>query len=65
MRARIALPRRIAASGNVPAEPYALAQALYERGRWTEAETLCRAILERHADHPGTLTLLGIMLARS
>jgi protein O-GlcNAc transferase len=42
-----------------------LAQALCARGRWAEAEPLCRAILARQPDHPGTLMLLGIVLAQS
>ncbi len=42
-----------------------LAQALCARGRWAEAEPLCRAILARQPDHPRTLMLLGVALAQS
>ena len=57
----------VARAGNTPApaDPLQLAQALCARGRWSDAEPLCRSVLERQADHPGALTLLGIMLART
>ncbi|MGH8229975.1 MAG: tetratricopeptide repeat protein, partial [Steroidobacteraceae bacterium] len=64
MGRRLSTPRS-AASGHVQSEPYLLAQALYAHHRWTDAETLCRAILKHQLDHPGALTLLGIMLAQS
>ncbi len=51
-------------SRTVP-DPIHQAWAAYASGRWAEAEPLCRSILERRADHPGALTLLGIMMAQT
>jgi predicted O-linked N-acetylglucosamine transferase (SPINDLY family) len=47
------------------ADPLQLAQALYARGRWTEAEPVCRTVLQQRPEHPGALTLLGIILAQT
>lgn len=41
------------------------AWAHYARGERETAEALCRSTLQRQADDPGALTLLGIMLAQS
>jgi predicted O-linked N-acetylglucosamine transferase (SPINDLY family) len=47
------------------ADALRLAQALYSGGRWSEAERLCRAVLQHRRDHPDALTVLGIILAQS
>jgi predicted O-linked N-acetylglucosamine transferase (SPINDLY family) len=47
------------------ADPLQSAQALYARGRWTEAEPVCRTVLQQRPEHPGALTLLGIILAQT
>jgi predicted O-linked N-acetylglucosamine transferase (SPINDLY family) len=45
----------------------ALQQAtlLQQRGKLTEAESICRQILARHASHPQTLHLLGVIFAQT
>ena len=39
--------------------------SLFTRGDSPRAEALCRAILSGDPDHPGALTLLGIIMAQS
>jgi predicted O-linked N-acetylglucosamine transferase (SPINDLY family) len=46
-------------------DPLQQAYALFARRQWSAAEPLCRGILERQPDHPGALTLLGIMMAQT
>jgi len=41
------------------------ALSCFTRGDRSRAESLCRTILSGDADHPGALTLLGIMMAQS
>lgn len=41
------------------------ARSLLGAGRWREAETLCRSVLERRADEPDASSLLGIILAQT
>ena len=45
--------------------PLERASALYAQGRWTEAEPLCRSVLEREPENPVALSLLGILLAQT
>ena len=47
--------------------PDALAQAaeLYRKGRWAEAEQLCRSILAARADQPDALYLLALIAAQT
>lgn len=52
------------AAGAVPG-PLERLQALCAAGRWAEAQTLCRSLLEREPGHPIALSLLGVMLAQS
>ena len=52
--------------GGAPADdPLRQAHALYTRRQWSAAEPLCRSILAREPDHPGALTLLGVMTAQT
>ena len=50
-----------------PLPPAAIQKAWesFGRGERGQAETLCRSILARQADHAGALTLLGIILAQA
>jgi protein O-GlcNAc transferase len=41
------------------------AATLYDRGRWDQAEQLCRTILNSQADHFQALSLLGIIAAQT
>jgi protein O-GlcNAc transferase len=41
------------------------AWAFFAKGERAQAESLCRAILAKHADHAGALTLLGIIMAQA
>jgi protein O-GlcNAc transferase len=41
------------------------ATALLGRGRWAEAEQLCRTVLESHAEHFQALSLLGVITAQT
>ncbi len=50
------------AAGN---DPFQQACALYRSSQWAAAEPLCRSILEHDPEHPGALTLLGVMMAQS
>ncbi len=58
-----ATPRHLA--GVPAATTIERARALFASGACADAESLCRSILARQADHAGALALLGIMLARS
>jgi protein O-GlcNAc transferase len=46
-------------------DPLQQAHALYAQRQWSAAEPICRDILDRQPDHPGALTLLGIMMAQT
>ena len=63
---RNAAPRfPIAAQSSAPPDPMRQAWSLYSAGRWADAEPPCRSTLARQPNHPGALTLLGIIMARS
>ncbi len=47
------------------ADPLQQAHALYAQRQWSAAEPLCRSVLDAQPEHPGALTLLGIMLAQT
>jgi predicted O-linked N-acetylglucosamine transferase (SPINDLY family) len=51
----------------IAATTQALQQArmLYTEGRWSEAEPMCRSVLEREPGDLGALSLLGIILAQT
>ncbi|MHB1871889.1 MAG: tetratricopeptide repeat protein [Steroidobacteraceae bacterium] len=53
------------AQSSAPPDPVRRAYSLYTEGKWAEAEALCRSILARQPDHPGALTLLGVIMAQS
>ncbi|MGO9993411.1 MAG: tetratricopeptide repeat protein [Steroidobacteraceae bacterium] len=52
---------------NQPTLPQATqqAEALYERGAWTQAEQICRSILAADVDHFDTLNLLAVIAAQT
>ncbi len=56
---------RTVAGGAPASDPLRQAYALYGRRQWSAAEPLCRSILARDPDHPGALTLLGVMTAQT
>jgi len=58
-------PSPLPSPAGAAANPLQQAQALYARGRWAEAEPLCRSVLEREPDHFGALSLLGVVLAQT
>jgi protein O-GlcNAc transferase len=60
-----AIPSPPRPSAGAAANPMQHAGALYARGRWAEAEPLCRSLLEREPAHPGALSLLGVILAQT
>lgn len=49
----------------LPAAAMQQAWALFVKGERAQAESACRAILAREPDHPGALTLLGILMAQA
>ncbi len=63
--ASIPPPRQAPAARSLPVTAIQEAWALYAQGQRAAAESLCRSILARQADHAGALALLGIVLAQS
>ncbi len=63
--ASIPPPRQPLPGRAPPADAIQRAWALYAQGQRAAAESLCRSILARQADHAGALALLGIVLAQS
>ena len=64
---RTASRRRLARPGAVAPNFDALRDALnlFQAGEWAQAEPLCRSVIANHPNHPGALTLLGVILAQS
>ena len=58
-------PRQPRASPAVSAAEIQQAWSLFAEGQRAPAESLCRSILARQAEHAGALALLGVILAQS
>ncbi|MGA8096033.1 MAG: tetratricopeptide repeat protein [Steroidobacteraceae bacterium] len=58
-------PQPARAASPLPAAAIQQAWASYVKGERAQAASACREILARETDHPGALTLLGILMAQA